>query len=137
MPINPVPYVRSTQFHGIEINPYAAELAQVVIWIGYLQWMHVHGIENPKRPILDKLQMIENRDAILDLADKRNPAPARWPEADFIIGNPPFLGSKVFRLSGLNDDYLKPLWRAYDLPKASDLGCSWFEQARHQLSLTR
>lgn len=63
---NPVPHVRPTQMHGIEINPYAAELAQVVIWIGYLQWLTVHGIENPRRPILDKLEMIENRDAILD-----------------------------------------------------------------------
>ena len=26
------------QMHGIEINPYASELAQVVVWIGYLQW---------------------------------------------------------------------------------------------------
>jgi len=34
--------------HGIEINPYAAELAQVVIWIGYLQWLAVHGIADPK-----------------------------------------------------------------------------------------
>ena len=59
-----MPYVQPTQLHGIEINPYAAEMA-VVVWIGYLQWLHVHGITNDRRPILDKLQTMENRDAIL------------------------------------------------------------------------
>ena len=132
--MNPVPHVRPTQLHGIEINPYAAELAQVVIWIGYLQWLNVHGIDNPKRPILEKMQTVECRDAILDLRDKRNPAPAKWPEADFIVGNPPFLGSKLFRASGLTEDYVRALYSAYDLPKSSDLCCYWFEQARGRIA---
>lgn len=132
--LNPLPYIRPTQLHGIEINPHAAELAQVVIWIGYLQWMAEHHIDNPKRPILDKLVMIENRDAILDLSKPKLPTPAQWPEADFIIGNPPFLGSKVFRQHGLDDTYLEPLWRAYDLPKSVDLCCYWFELAGRAVS---
>ena len=32
-----VPQVNPSQLHGLEINPYAQQLAQVVIWIGYLQ----------------------------------------------------------------------------------------------------
>ena len=128
------PHVRPAQLHGIEINPYAAELAQVVIWIGYLQWLHDRGIDPPNRPILDKLQNVEQRDAILDLSDKKNPAPAAWPEADFIIGNPPFLGSKLFRKSGLPDDYLTALYHAYDIPSSSDLCCYWFEQARQAIT---
>ncbi|HEY8749279.1 MAG TPA: DNA methyltransferase, partial [Tepidisphaeraceae bacterium] len=131
--VNPTPHVRPAQLHGIEINPYAAELAQVVIWIGYLQWLHDHGIDPPGRPILDKLQNIEQRDAILDLSDKDHPAPAKWPEADFIIGNPPFLGSKLFRKHGLSDSYLRDLWRAHDLPRPSDLCCYWFELARNAI----
>lgn len=127
--LDPTPRVRPTQLHGIEINPYAAELAQVVIWIGYLQWLHVHGIEDNKRPILDKLQTIEHRDAILDLTDKKHPKAAHWDVAEFIVGNPPFLGSKVFRQHGLKDDYLKPLWKAYDLPRSVDLCCYWFDRA--------
>ncbi|MDB5319340.1 MAG: hypothetical protein JWN40_971, partial [Phycisphaerales bacterium] len=135
IPVTPVPYVRPSQLHGIEINPYAAELAQVVIWIGYLQWMHVHGIENPKRPILDKLQTIENRDAILDLSDKKNPVPAKWPEADFIIGNPPFLGTKMLR-RGLGDEYVEKLFATYAdrIPGFSDLCCYWFELGRESVS---
>ena len=132
--MDPVPRVRPMQMHGIEINPYAAELAQVVIWIGYLQWIKERHIDDPKRPILDKLQCIENRDAILDLRDGKNPRPAEWPEADFVIGNPPFLGSKLFRKSGLSDDYLKALFQAYDLPKTIDLCCYWFELAGAQIA---
>lgn len=131
--LNPLPYIRPTQLHGIEINPYAAELAQVVIWIGYLQWMAEHQIDNPKRPILDKLVMIENRDAILDLSKPKLPTPAQWPKADFIIGNPPFLGNKLFRGSGLSDAYISSLYRAYDLNKNADLCCYWFEQARRAI----
>ena len=128
--VDPVPHVRPTQMHGIEINPYAAELAQVVIWIGYLQWIHVHGIADPKRPILDKLQCIENRDAILDLKDTRNPFPADWPIADFVVGNPPFLGGNKIR-AGLGDEYVGKLFRAYSdrLSAFSDLCCYWFDRA--------
>lgn len=134
--LNPLPYIRPTQLHGIEINPYAAELAQVVIWIGYLQWMAEHQIDNPKRPILDKLVMIENRDAILDLSKPKLPVPAQWPEADFIIGNPPFLGSKLIRGS-LGPEYVQGLRKAYQLPSTSDLCCYWFEQSRHALQNSR
>lgn len=128
-----LPTVRPTQLHGIEINPYAAELAQVVIWIGYLQWMRDNGFNPPKNPILENLSTIENRDAIIDLSDPARPVRARWPEADFIIGNPPFLGSKVFRQNGLEDGYLGALYAVFDLPKTSDLCCYWFELARREL----
>jgi hypothetical protein len=143
-----LPHVRPAQLHGIEINPYAAELAQVVIWIGYLQWMRDNGFGYPTSPILDRLQTIENRDAILDFVAQtpssgqaqvrapvlqRTPVPAEWPEADFIIGNPPFLGSKVFRQNGLPDDYVAAMYAAYELPKTSDLCCYWFEQARRAI----
>ncbi|MGA2502128.1 MAG: DNA methyltransferase, partial [Tepidisphaeraceae bacterium] len=67
IPLPALPYIRPSQtLHGIEINAYASELAQVVIWIGYIQWLRDHGLDVPNQPILDKLQSIENRDAILD-----------------------------------------------------------------------
>ena len=128
-----LPTVRSTQLHGLEINPYAAELAQVVIWIGYLQWMRDNGFNVPRNPILEPLNTIECRDAILDLSDPAHPAPAQWPQAEFIIGNPPFLGSKLFRANGLPEEYVKALYAAYDLPKTSDLCCYWFEMARRYI----
>ena len=124
------PKVRPTQLHGIEINAYAKELAQVVIWIGYLQWMRDNGFIPPSDPILEPLETIECRDAILDLTDPQHPTQPQWPGADFIIGNPPFLGSKLFRQNGLDDDYVQAMYNAFDLPRTSDLCCYWFEMAR-------
>ena len=92
-----LPQVRPTQLAGIEINPYAQQLAQVVIWIGYLQWMHHNGFNPPRDPVLDPIESIHCMDAILDLTDPAHPKEPEWPEADFIVGNPPFLGGKLLR----------------------------------------
>ncbi len=81
---------------GIELNAYAAELARVTIWIGQIQWMIRHGLGYLRSdPILKSLHHIETRDALLDLSDPANPREAEWPDAEFIVGNPPFLGSAV------------------------------------------
>lgn len=47
---------------GIELNPYAAELARVTVWIGEIQWMLTHGYALRRDPILRPLEHIENRD---------------------------------------------------------------------------
>ncbi len=79
---------------GIEINAYAAELARVTIWIGEIQWMIRHGLGYRRDPILRPLHHIETRDALLDLSDPAHPKEAEWPAAEFIVGNPPFLGNR-------------------------------------------
>ena len=81
---------------GLEINAYARELAQVVIWIGYLQWRYQHGFGHPE-PVLANLETIQLQDALIDTTDPANPKEAEWPHADYIIGNPPFLGGKRLR----------------------------------------
>jgi hypothetical protein len=35
-----------------EINPYAAELARVTVWIGEIQWMRRNGFDVGRNPIL-------------------------------------------------------------------------------------
>jgi type II restriction/modification system DNA methylase subunit YeeA len=111
---------------GIELNPYAAELARVSVWIGEIQWMRRNGFEVAKNPILRSLNTIENRDAVLAPDGTR----AAWPPADAVVGNPPFLGgSKI--LSELGDDYAAALRKAWDgtVPGFADLVCYWFAQA--------
>ena len=129
-----LPQVRPTQLHGIEINPYAQQLAQVVIWIGYLQWMHHNGFNAPRDPILEPIESIRLMDAIIDLSDPENPKEPEWPKADFIVGNPPFLGDKLMR-GGLGHSYVEALRACYDdrIPGQSDLCCYWFEKARKAL----
>jgi len=129
-----LPQVRPAQLHGLEINPYAAELAQVVIWIGYLQWMHSNGFNAPRDPILEPIQTIRNMDAIIDLSGPGNPKEPEWPEADVIVGNPPFLGSRKTR-GELGDEYIDHLQQLYGqgIPDGADLCCYWFELTRRQL----
>ena len=69
---------------GIEINPYAAELARVTIWIGEIQWMLNHGFAYRRNPVLRPLDSIATMDALLDLSDPTNPREAEWPAAEFI-----------------------------------------------------
>ena len=111
---------------GIEINPYAAELARVSVWIGEIQWMRNNGFGISERPILKPLDNVECRDAILN----QDGTAAIWPKADVVIGNPPFLGGKLMR-SLLGDEYVANLFAAYRdcVPQEADLVTYWVAKA--------
>ncbi|MHB1052224.1 MAG: class I SAM-dependent DNA methyltransferase [Thiobacillus sp.] len=142
---------------GIELNPYAAELARVTVWIGEIQWMLAHGYALRRNPILQPLDHIENRDAVLQIppsppltkegmdnvAQETSPfekgglrgiSEPEWPDADAIVGNPPFLGGSKKR-GELGSEYFKALNRIYKdrVPGGADLVTYWFEKARAQL----
>jgi type II restriction/modification system DNA methylase subunit YeeA len=171
---------------GIELNEYAAELARVTVWIGELQWRLAHGYEFKTNPVLDTLDHIECRDALLDwgtapaapqpgaaqawgsaqgaaqvsgsdhdfaqqnsCSDPESgtsphpgpqgaaaaPQEARWPAADVVIGNPPFLGGSKKR-GELGARYVQALDAVYApaVPGAADLVCYWFDKARAQIA---
>ena len=59
------PTIGPANVKGIEINPYAAELARVSVWIGEIQWMLRNGFAESRDPILQPLDTIECRDAVL------------------------------------------------------------------------
>ena len=116
---------------GIEINPYAAELARVSVWIGEIQWMRRNGFSEARNPILKPLDTIECRDAILT-PDATEPD---WPEADVMIGNPPFLGGKLL-ITHLGENYVARMFSTYRdrVPAEADLVCYWFEKAGRQIA---
>jgi len=126
-----VPQVGPEAVLGIEINAYAAELARVTIWIGEIQWMIRHGLGYRRNPILRPLHHIETRDALLDLSDPANPREAEWPQAEFIVGNPPFLGNKQL-LSQLGPDHTTTLRTIFAgrLSGGVDFSVYWHEKAR-------
>jgi type II restriction/modification system DNA methylase subunit YeeA len=145
------PQVSVSQLKAIEINPYAFELAQVSVQIGYLQWRRDNGFDNDRTPVLQVLDGFHNEDALLvphfrSKAKTLKEAQARehagddalkfyterqWPETDVIVSNPPFLGDKLMRRE-LGDDYVEELRKIYEdrIPGQSDLCCYWFEKAR-------
>jgi hypothetical protein len=158
--------VHPRQFHGIEIKPWAREIAELTLWIGYHQfWRETHGGRTPPDPILEDTGTIECRDAILaydDVVhrpekDRPDPTPrvispvtgelvpdpearlpyyeyvnaraAEWPEADFIVGNPPYVGNRRMRLA-LGDGYADALRGAYpEVPESVDLVMYWWSSA--------
>jgi hypothetical protein len=165
------------QFHGIEVKPWAREIAELTLWIGYHQfWMEHHKGVNPPEPVLKDTGTLELRDAVLawdeiveDPAKSRpdptprvvhpvtgklvpdpeaqlvyrmykNPRSAPWPQADFIIGNPPYLGGRVQR-EVLGDGYVDALREAYDrIPDTADFVMYWWwkaAQAIHSGGATR
>lgn len=158
-------------FLGIEINPRAAAIAQLVLWIGYLQWhFRVNGAGRaPPEPILRDVRTIENRDALIEWDDRVleldeagkpvsrwdgetmkphpvtgkpvpdedarvevwryvKPRAAKWPKADFIVGNPPFIGGKDVR-DRLGDGYFEALFSTTDVPESADFVMHWWDKA--------
>ena len=132
---------------GIELNEYAAELARVTVWIGELQWRLTHGFEFKTNPVLEPLDHIECRDALIAWV----PAPpeqgsagdvpalraveAAWPWASVVVGNPPFVGDRKM-IRKLSEAYTFQLRRVYEgsVPGGADLVCYWFEKARVALA---
>lgn len=131
-----LPRVGPENVMGIELNPYAAELARVSVWIGEIQWMRRNGFDAARNPILRSLNTIENRDAVLNPDGTQ----AAWPKADVVVGNPPFLGDKKMK-SELGEDYTIALRKAFPaVPGGVDLVCYWFAKAWSQMqagALTR
>jgi hypothetical protein len=126
-----LPMVGPWQLHGMEINSYAHDLAQMTVWIGWLQWIRANGFGFPADPILRPLsENIRRMDAIV--SDNGEP---EWPAVDFIIGNPPFLGGKMLRreMGGEYVDRIFANWRGR-VPQEADLCCYWFEKARAHIA---
>jgi hypothetical protein len=169
------------QFLGIEINPRAASITELVLWIGYLQWhFRTRGHQQmPEEPILKRFNNIECRDAVLaydgepqaakdengkeitvwdrhsmkkdqvtgrEVPDEtkrvpllayKNPRPAEWPEADFIVGNPPFLGPAKMR-EALGDGYAETLRQTYPaVSESTDFVMYWWYKAAEITRLSK
>ena len=165
------------QLRGIEVNQRAAALAELVLWIGWLQW-HIRsfGETSVAEPVIHDYGNIENRDAVLawdgqepmrdaagalvtrwdgvtfklhpvtgeKVPDERalvpqwkylNPRAAEWPQADFIVGNPPFIGAGAMRAT-LGDGYVEALRGAWpQVPESADFVMYWWQRAADTVRL--
>jgi len=123
-------YTSPANVLGIELNGYAAELARVTVWIGELQWRLQHGYPFKVNPVLELLDQIDCRDALMNVDGSE----AMWPKVDAVVGNPPFVGDKKMRAE-LGDAYTETLRATFKgrVPGGADLVCYWFEKARAQI----
>jgi hypothetical protein len=133
------PAVHPNQFLGLELNPRAAVIAELVLWIGWLRHRlanHPTAIGDPVLPTLTNINGGTHGgfDAVLRRTatgepDTANPMVPDWPKADFIVGNPPFIGGKDIRAK-LGGDYAEALWRANPrVPKSADFVMQWWDHA--------
>lgn len=163
--------VTPQQLLGIELNERAAALAELVLWIGYLQWhIRTRGNKAVAEPVVHDYGNIECRDAVLacdaqelaldangqplsrwngvgfkthpvtgaQVPDEAallpqwnyvNPRQAAWPQADFIVGNPPFIGASTLR-GALGDGYVQALRGAWpEVPESADFVMYWWSRA--------
>ncbi len=159
------------QLLGIELNEQAAALAELVLWIGFLQWhIRTFGSADVAEPVVHDYGNIQNRDAVLDYEHREpelnahgqpitrwdgetfkphpvtgqpvpdeasqvvqwryvNPRQAEWPKADFIVGNPPFIGNKRMR-EALGDGYADALRATWpEVPESADFVMYWWHKA--------
>ncbi len=159
------------QLLGLEVNPRAAAIAELCLWIGHLQWhFRNRGSVMPAEPVLQDFRNIECRDAVLawdavepvrgedgepvtrwdgvttrahpvtgqEVPDETarvpatrlvNPRRAHWPAADFVVGNPPFVGNWRMR-QALGDGYTEALRAAHDdVPESVDYVMYWWDHA--------
>lgn len=129
------------QLLGLELNPRAAAIADVVLRIGYLQWhLRTYGLTQLREPLLDDYQNIHQQDAVLsyDGPGFANARPAVWPEADFIVGNPPFVGASRMR-DALGDAYTLALRKTYSgkVTESADLVMFWWQRAAVEVQTSR
>ncbi|MCW0045749.1 class I SAM-dependent DNA methyltransferase [Brevundimonas sp. BT-123] len=139
------------QFLGIELNVRAAAIAELVLWIGYLQQHYRNSVEHPAEPILKAFGNIQQKDAVLTwdgypeiqfemrdgVAVQVYPNARRpdWPEAEFIVGNPPFIGKGAIMRAALGDAYLKALKNANSTVAGSaDFVMQWWDRAADLLT---
>jgi len=116
----------------MELNPRAAAIAELVLWIGHLQW-HVRTKGGmPSEPILRAFKNIVVKDAVLE-ADKP-PRRPDWPPTEFIVGNPPFIGASSLRYR-LGDEYAQALWAAHPhMNESADFVMYWWDRAADLLT---
>ncbi|MGF9692925.1 DNA methyltransferase [Rhizobium sp. 0TCS1.26] len=133
------------QFLGLEVNPRAAAIAELVLWIGHLQWHFRNRGVAPSEPILKAFHNIENRDSVLlwdgcpmpKVVDGKetypNPRRPKWPDADYIVGNPPFVGGKDIR-ARMGGGYAEALWKAHKhMNESADFVMYWWDRSAEML----
>jgi len=80
-------------------------------------------------------ETIPDPDAKLPVYRYVNPRPAAWPEAEFIVGNPPFTGKGSDMRETLGDGYVEALWASRGQESDSiDLVMYWWDHAADLLT---
>jgi SAM-dependent methyltransferase len=116
-------FVSARQFYGLDINPFAVELAKVTLMIG--KKLAVDELHTPENSLpLDNLDAnIKAGDALLE----------PWPDFDACIGNPPYLGAKRMKVEH-SVEYINRIRDLFpDVSGNADYCVYWFRKAHERM----
>jgi N-6 DNA Methylase len=124
-------FVMARNFYGMDINPFAIELAKVTMMLAHklaIDELHINETALP----LDNLNInFTVGDALIQSNGCRTP----WPKVDAIIGNPPFLGAKRLKPER-GATYVNAVRKLYpEVPGMADYCVYWFRRAHDELAL--
>ncbi|HEX7571349.1 MAG TPA: DNA methyltransferase [Verrucomicrobiae bacterium] len=124
-------FLSAQNFYGLDIQPFAVEIAKVTMMIARKLAIDELHITEPALPFGNLDQNFLAADALLT----PDGLPAPWPPADVIIGNPPFLGAKLLKPER-GPDYVNILRRAYaEVPGMADYCVYWIRKTHDHLPL--
>lgn len=127
----PFGFLSARNFYGIDINPFAVDIAKVTM-------MLAHKLSIDELHISENALPLDNVDANFRAGDALiNPdgSRAQWFKTDVIVGNPPFLGAKLLKPE-LGAEYIAKVRAAYpEVPRMADFCVYWFRRAHDELQL--
>ena len=125
----PFGFVTARNFYGMDIQPFAVELAKVTM-------MLAHKLAIDELHVNENALPLDNLDANFVIGDALiapDGSRATWPKADVIIGNPPFLGAKRLKPER-GADYVNAVRKLYpEVPGMADYCVYWFRRAHDHL----
>ncbi len=122
-------YVSTKQFYGIDIKPYAVELAKVTLMIAKELSIKESSDNSDALPLDNLDDNIICADALLN----QDGTERQWPEVDAIIGNPPYQ-SKNKMQAEFGKEYINKLRNVYkQVPGRADFCVYWFYKAHKEL----
>lgn len=125
----PFGFVSTRNFYGMDINPFAVDIAKVTMMLAHklsIDELHINESTLP----LDNLDAnFRTGDALINPDGSRAP----WFKADVIVGNPPFLGAKLLKPE-YGAAYVNAVRRAYpEVPGMADFCVYWFRRAHDEI----
>ncbi|MDM5180807.1 N-6 DNA methylase [Massilia sp. DJPM01] len=128
----PMGFLSTRNFFGIDINPFAVELAKVTMMLAHKLAIDELHIQEQALPLDNLDANFYSGDALINPSGQQTP----WPDACVIVGNPPFLGAKLLKpKQGV--EYVRRLRKAYpEVPGMADLCVYWLWRAERHLRPT-
>ena len=123
-------FLSAQNFYGMDILPFAVEIAKVTMMIARKLAIDELHITEPALPLDNLDQNFIAADALITASGQHAP----WPAADVVIGNPPFLGAKLLKPEH-GPDYVKLLRKAYPpVPGMADYCVYWIRRAHDHVN---